>query len=246
MHLSNELQKRLDNLRSNVKLASTIDRILPDKYSFNIQSARTFTAEFASSDKDFSIVLCERTDKQNFNYCFARGLFTDLDKLASVIDCWVDKQYDILELKMNFNELELYQNFEFKNSNQDIENKWVKIKNLFFNDTQFWMQEEWKARYIEMLNEAKQYKDFQNYFPYTSHYFLKFSKNRDLTEVWSNYIYIIPTMYSAEIPNTLGKFYVSVNEVPMSGHFFETCKEGLDFYSRKLNEVQTINYNSTK
>ena len=128
VHLSNEIQERLDKLKSNVKLASTIDGTFPDKYSFYNKVGRSFRAEFASTDKDYSIVLYERTDKQNYENCFARGLFTDLDRLTIVIELWVDKQKEISEIKSQFDELELYSDFETKNPNQDIDKAWTKLR----------------------------------------------------------------------------------------------------------------------
>lgn len=240
MHLSNEIQRRLDKLKSNVKLASTIDGTFPDKYSFLNTAGRSFRAEFASTDKDVSIVLYERTDKQNYEKCFARGLFTDLDRLATVIDLWVDKQQGILEIKSKFDELELYSDFDIKNPNHDIDKAWTKVKNMFFNDTGFWKQTEWNERYLQMLNEAKRHKSFENYFPFTSHYWLRFSIDKDIKETWTLDTYIIPTMYSDEVPNPLGKFYVSFNDKPMGGQFFEKVKEALDFYADKLKEKKPI------
>jgi hypothetical protein len=234
MHLSNELQRRLNKLTSNVKLASTINGTFPDKYSFYNKSGRSFRTEFASNDNNFSIVLYERTDQHNYEICFARGLFADLDRLAAVIDLWVDKQGDISELKSKFDELDLYSDFDIKNPNHDINKAWTKVRNMFFNDTEFWKQAEWKKRYVEMLNEAKRHAAFENYFPFTSHYWLRFSIDEDIKETWNLDTYIIPTMYSDEIPGTLGKFYVSFNEKPMGGQFFETATEALDFYADKL------------
>lgn len=155
MHLSNDIQRRLDKLNSNVKLASTIDGTFPDKYAFHTMSGRSFRVEFASADENFSIVLYERTDKQNYENCFARGLFADLDRLATVLDLWVDKQKDISELKINFDELELYSDFEVKHPNHDIDKAWTKVKNMFFNDSEFWKQTEWKERYLQMQNDTK-------------------------------------------------------------------------------------------
>ncbi len=238
VHLSNEIQRRLDKLNSNVKLASTIDGTFPDKYSFYNKLGRSFRTVFASTNNDFSIVLYERTDKQNHENCFARGLFTDLDRLATVIDLWVDKQKSISEIKNKFEELELYLDFEIKNANHDIDMAWTKVKNMLFNDTEFWKQTEWNERYLEMLNEAKRHKSFENYFPFTTHYWLRFSIDKDIKETWTLDTYIIPTKYSNEVPNTLGKFYVSFNDKPMGGQFFETAKEGLDFYADKLKETK--------
>ena len=94
-------------------------------------------------------------------------------------------------------------------------------KNIFFNDTEFWKQTKWNERYSEMLNEAKRYNDLESYFPFTSHYSLRFSIDKDIKETWTLYTYILPTMYSAEVSNTLGKFYVSsFDDKPMGGQFF--------------------------
>jgi hypothetical protein len=238
MHLSHEIQERLHKLNSIVKLASTIDGTFPDRYSFYDNPGRSFRAQFAMSDKDFSIVLFERTGNQVYEYCFARGLFTNIDRLTTVINLWVSNQGDIQEIKSQFEELDLYTDFENKNPDSDIDKAWTKVRNLFFNDTKFWKNVEWKSRYVELLNEAKRHNSFKHYFPFTSHYWLRFSIDRKLKEIWPLYVYIIPTMYSNEISETFGKFYVSFNEKPLSGQFFENAKEGLDFYARKLVEIK--------
>ena len=111
----------------------------------------------------------ERTDKQDYESCFARGLFTDLNRLTTVIDLWVDKQKNISEIKSKFDELELFLDFEIKNPNQNIDKAWTKVKNMFFNDTEFWKQTEWNERYLEMLNEAIRHTAFESYSPFTSH-----------------------------------------------------------------------------
>jgi len=244
VHLSKEIQKRLDGLNSYVQLASTIDGIFPDRYSFYNKPGKSFRTEFGAAENSFSIVLYERTDKQNYENCFARGLFTNLDRLATVIDLWVGKLSDISVIKKEFDELELYSDFEFRSSNKDIDSAWTKVKNMFFNDTQFWKYTEWKERYSELLNEAKKHTAFANYFPFTSHYWLRFSVDKDIKETWTLDTYIVPTMYSNEIPDTLGKFYVSYNDKPMGGQFFETAKEGLDFYAEKLKEVKPIKWDA--
>lgn len=238
MHLSKEIQKRLDSLNSSVQLASTIDGILPNRYSFYNKPGKNFRTEFGATENSFSIVLYERTDKQNYENCFARGLFSNLDRLATVIDLWVDKLCDIAVIKKEFDELELYADFEFRNHNSNIDNAWTKVKNMFFNDTEFWKYTEWEKRYFELLNEAKKHTAFANYFPFTSHYWLRFSIDKDIKETWVLDTYIVPTTYSDEIPNTLGTFYVSYNDKPMGGQFFETAKEGLDFYAEKLKQVK--------
>ena len=47
-------------------------------------------------------------------------------------------------------------------------------------------------------------------------------------------------MYSDEVEMTKGKFYVSYNDKPMSGEFFDTVKQALDFYAEKLNTTKPI------
>jgi len=229
-------------LKSNVKLASTIDGIFPDSYAFHNNPGRSFRIEFGSTDNDLSIVLFERTDKQNYEECLARGLFTNIDRLVNVIDLWVDKQKDIFEIKKRFEELELYKDFEFRNSNNDIDKAWTKVKNMFFNDTGFWKFSDWNERYLEMLIEAKKHKSFINYFPFTSHYCLRFSLDKSIKETWALDTYIVPTMYSEEVLETSGRFYVSYNNKPMGGQFFETVKEALDFYAERLKQTKPIRW----
>lgn len=155
---------------------------------------------------------------------------------------WVDKQKTITEIKKVFDELEPFKDFDFRNAHDDIENAWRKVKNMFFNDTEFWKFSEWKNRYIELLDEAKKYQAFQNYFPFTSHYWLRFSVDKQIKETWTLDTYIIPTADSDEIPTTAGKLYVSYNDKPMGGEFFETAKEALDFYAQKLKETKPIRW----
>jgi hypothetical protein len=242
VHLSKELQKQLDRLNSSIQLASTIDGTFPDRYAFHNNRGRSFRTEFASTNNEFSIVLFEMTSELNYESCFARGLFYNTARIAKVIDLWVDKQKGITDIKEHFDELELFEDFEFKNANDDIEKAWRKVKNMFFNDTQFWRFSEWKDRYVELLGETKKHKAFQNYFPFTSHYWLRFSIDKQMKETWTLDTYIIPTMYSEEIPTTLGKFYVSYDDKPMGGQFFETAKEALDFYAQKLKETKRIRW----
>ncbi len=49
-------------------------------------------------------------------------------------------------------------------------------------------------------------------------------------------------MYSDEIETKKGKFYVSYNNKPMSGEFFDTVKEALDFYAKKLKTTKPIRW----
>jgi hypothetical protein len=237
LHLSNEIQKRLDDLNSNVKLATKFDGTFPNKYSFIQNGERRFRTEFAMTDNVYSIVLFECTYKFDYENCFARGLFTDINKLTIVIDLWVDKQKDIFEISDIFNELEIFVDFEVKNSNIEIDQAWTKVKNMFFNETEFWKQREWKKRYVEILSQAKRHKEFENYFPFTSHYWLRFSLDKEIMKTWILNIYIVPTYDRPE-----KDFYVSFSEKPMSGQFFGTVQKALDFYAEKLKENLPIKW----
>ena len=233
-------------MNSPIELATTIDGVLPDKYAFYDKPGRSFRTEFASTNQEYSVVLFERTDERNYENCYARGLFVNLDLLAKVIRLWVGEQMGISEIKVDFEELELYEDFEYQNSNPTIDKAWTKVKNMVFNDTGFWKDIEWNNRYFEMLTEAKKHKAFQRYFPFTSHYWLRFSIDSELKETWTLDTYIIPVMYSKEVPPSLGKYYVSYNNQPMGGRFFEGLKDALDFYANKLEEIKPRNWVTKK
>jgi len=64
VHLSNEIQKRLDRLNSSVQLATTIDGMLPGKYSFYDKPGKSFRTEFAMTKQVFqSFYMKEPTNK---------------------------------------------------------------------------------------------------------------------------------------------------------------------------------------
>ncbi|TXD81653.1 hypothetical protein ESY86_00010 [Subsaximicrobium wynnwilliamsii] len=242
MHLSKEIQRILVGLKSAVKLAETMDGTLPDRYAFYDKKGRSFSAEFAQTDKDFSIVLFERTEKPNYEKCFARGIFNDLNKISKLIVFWVVEQKSISNLKTEFKELEIYQDFDFKNLNPDIEKAWNKVKNRFFNDTKFWNNIEWRNRYSEMLIRTKMHPEFQNLFPFTSHYWLRFSPKKDfITECWTLDTYIVPIMHTKELPKELGNYYVSESE-NIDGNYFAELNEALDFYSIILKKTEPIKW----
>ncbi len=243
MHFSKEIQRVLIRTNSNVELAKTIDGILPNQYAFYNKKGRSFRAEFARTEKEFSIVLFERTEKQNYELCFARGLFNDIKRLSKVIDFWVGVQKPIHYIKSEFNELEIYKNFDFKNSNPDIEKAWNKVQNMFFNDAEFWENVEWKSRYLKMLIGAKKHNEFTDLFPFTSHYWLRFSPRKDfITECWPLDTYIVPIFHSNELPKELGNYYVSTEE-NKDGNYFSDLNEALDFYASKLKEIEPIKWN---
>jgi hypothetical protein len=243
MHFSKEIQRILIQTNSEVELAKTIDGILPNRYAFYNKYGRSFRAEFAQTEKNFSIVLFERTEKQNYEQCFARGIFNDLKRLSKVIDLWVGKQESISKIKSEFNELEIYEDFDLKNPNPDIEKAWNKVQNMFFNDTKFWENTEWKNRYLKMLLGAKRHTEFKDLFPFTSHYSLRFSPRKEfISECWPLDTYIVPILHTNELPKELGDYYVSTAENE-DGNYFTDLNKALDFYASKLKETEPIKWN---
>lgn len=213
-----------------------MDGDFPGMYAFNKNKGRSFRVKFGPTENEFSIVLFERTEKLSYEDCAARGLFTNIDNLATAIDLWAGQQKDISEIRYQFEELELYKGFEYIHPDNDIDRAWTKVKNRLFNNTEFWRHPEWEERYEVMLREAKKHKAFIEYFPFTSHYLLRFSLDQLIRETWPLDYYIIPVMYSEEVPETLGKFYVSYHWETKDGKFFDSVKEALDFYAEKLKE----------
>lgn len=242
MHFSSELQTQLNRISSPVKVSATIHGDLPAGYAFLHDGIRQFRAEFASNKTALSIVLYECRKEQKYYYCFARGIFNNMSRLANVVDLWVDKEKTAVEISSQFAELELFKDFEYSNPNTEINYAWMKVKNMFFNDLTFWKDYEWNARYLELLNKAKEHPAFQQLFPITSHYWLRFSVDKDKKESWVFSTYIVPVFYSDEVPVTVGKFYVSYNDKPMGGQFFETADEALDFYAARLREIKPIRW----
>jgi hypothetical protein len=240
MHLSRELEKQLGQMNSQVKLASTVDGSFPEEYAFIHKGKRKFRTEFASTKREFSLILYESTNKQEYENCFARGLFTDIGRLANAIDYWSGKCKPIPELEESFTELELFKEPDFKNLGIEIQKAWRKIYNMFFNDSVYWKTPDWNSRYLEMLSEAKTHHAFQNYFPFTSHYLLRFSVDKQLHETWDLTVYITPTINTSG-----GNFYVSYKDESMSGRYFETVKDALDFYAEKLKEIKPTKWKNS-
>lgn len=242
MHLSNELQSELEKIESSVKVNATIYGTFPENSAFYHDGNRKFITEYAVTQNQFSIVLYEWCNELKYNHCFARGLFTDIERLARVIDLWVDRQVEATVIKTQFDELEIFQDFELRNTDPRIDFAWKKVKNMIFNDLTYWKTPEWNTRYLELLNHAKKHKEFITLFPFTSHYWLRFSVDKDKKETWTLNTYIFPTMYSEEIPETIGRYYVSYNDEPMGGKFFDNVNMALDFYAEKLKETKPIRW----
>lgn len=239
MHLSKELQNRLDSISSKVMLAKTIDGTFPADYSFMSGNGRQFRTEFGSSLTDFSIVLFERSTNLNYENCYARAVFKDLDKLARLIDLWVDKQVSVDKLAKEFSELELFRPFSPRHDNPDIEASWTKVKNMKFNETTFWKKTEWNERYEIMLLKAKEHKGFQNYFPFTSHYNLRFSVNKEITITWTLPLSIIPCVDTSK-----GLYEVSLSDSDTK--YFKDINVALDFFADTLKQIAPTDWRKHK
>lgn len=237
VNLTVELQKHLLELGSNATLAATQDGNFPENYAFVRTARRQIRTEFASSKNEYSVVFFERTDAFKYENCFGRGLFNNMDDLAVAIDYWVGKSTDILEIKNRFSQIELFVDFEKNNPNDDIEQAWTKVKNRFFNDVKFWKSKEWNNKYLQLLNETKAHEAFRDYYPFTSHDYLRFSIDKLLQETWTlDYYVAVPFDFSK------GEIFVSKSFHPQQGIYFNTISEGLDFYAGRLKDNQPIKW----
>ncbi|MEO3407165.1 DUF6193 family natural product biosynthesis protein [Mucilaginibacter sp. CAU 1740] len=235
MNLTIQLQEQLNNLKLRTKLSACDDGHFPAQYAFIRGGERQMRTEFAATNQQYSIVLYERTDKYKHEICFARGIFNSLERLAIVIDLWVDRLKDANEISDQFQELELYKSFSFKNPDPAIDKAWEKVKNMQFNDTEYWKKPEWQARYSEMLNAAKHYGVFKNLYPFTSHYALRFSKDESIRKVWNLFLNIEPSWHTNE-----KAFRVSYGEKDVE--VFDDINDALDFFATKMEEIVPLRY----
>jgi hypothetical protein len=155
-----------------------------------------------------------------------------VNRLARLINLWVDKQANIQALSNEFSELELFKPFAVKHPNPDIEAAWIKVKNSVFGDLNFWQKRDWHDRYEEMLKAARKFDSFGNYFPLTSHYNLRFSIDRDMRESWEFFYSIVPSFDKSK-----GNFCVEVSMDHDEAKYFEDIMDALDFYAVVLNAV---------
>lgn len=240
MHLSKELQKQLKKIGSSIELAKTIDNESPSNYAFyKPKKERNFRIDFGETINEYSIVYFDRTEKRNHEICYLRGKFNLIERLAESIKMWIEDEETIDKIAIRFTELEKFEFDKHENPNPKIEERWIYVKNWIFNDTKYWKKKNWERRYFNLIEKAKKKKEWENYYPFQSHAWLRFSINDELTETWELGLHIIPTWTTEN-----GEFHVGVPEREIKeGYTFKELDEAIDFYEKKLIEYQPIKWN---
>lgn len=241
MHLSNELQKLLRLNNSSIELAKTIDGELPSNYAFfqpQAKGERNFRIQYGQHIEEFSIILFDRAGHRGYETCYFRGLFKSLETIAQLLKDWIDKKEEKKKITSKFSELEVFELDEFEHPNKAIEEEWRYVKNHIFNNPKFWDNRDYEERYYSMLKLAKKKEAWRSYIPFTSHDWLRFSLNKELTDTWVLGLHIIPTWTTEN-----GKYYVGVPESESKGGcFFEEVEAAIEFYDKKLNEYQPVKW----
>ena len=242
MHLSKTLQKQLKKIGSSIELAKTFDNTLPSNYVFyEPNKARDFRVGLRRAHRQFTVVLLEKTGVRDFVICYFRGIFTSMNELAKAIKHWVEDEYDIDKIATRFPNLEKYIFDEFENPNPIIEARWKYVRNRFFEQYKFWEGGDREIRYFKMVDHAKRRDEWKNYYPFTSHYSLRFSLTDEISHTWVLSLNIVPTWCK-----TNGNYRVAVpqkeNKAEEDFFYFEKLEEALDFYSVKLKEHQPIKW----
>jgi hypothetical protein len=105
----------------------------------------------------------------------------------------------------------------------EIEAAWLKLENNI-SEAALRRDSDWFRLYKEIITAAKQHLYFQNYFPLTSHYCLRFSVDKHLHESW-------PFFYSIEPADNGAKenyrVHTSMDEV--NTRYFADVHSALDF-----------------
>lgn len=239
MQLSKELQKHLELVNSRIELAKTIDNELPENYAFYKPLGRkNFRVEFGETQNDYSVVLFERTNNRNYEMCYFRGIINSLDRLSELINDWIEDNMSIELIDEKFPELEQFQSDEYECPNEEIERMWNYIKNTAFNDTEFWKHKDWEERFVKLVAVAKRKEEWKKYYPFTSHYMLRFSLDSKLQHTWELDLNLVPAHDTRK-----GKYIVNVPEIPNGkSYYFVKLEEATNFYDRKMKEYQPIKW----
>ncbi|WP_044209904.1 hypothetical protein [Flammeovirga sp. OC4] len=238
MNLTEELQKQLKLLNSSIELSK--EGIQTDKYSlYTSKNDQSIHIEFASNETEFVVLFFDAYEKRDYEFCFLRGIVKGIQRLALLLKTWVDEKVNVQQLFTEFSELEQFESFTHPHPNQKIENQWIKVKNRCFQNIDFLNNKDWYNRFDEMLCTSKRRIDFQNYYPFTSHNWLRFSLDPKIQHTWTLDLYIVPTLTTAK-----GNFYVGLPGD--NGVYFDKIDEALDFFALQMKEHQPIRWDETK
>ena len=168
------------------------------------------------------------------NFVYLTGVFESLERIAVVLQYWINRDLKLKEFTERFNELEAFKFDDFEHPNEEIEQRWIYIENRIFNRHWFWKNRDYEERYSKMVRLAKRKKEWIHLFPFTSLDLLRFSLNKALTHSWVLGLHIVPTRTTER-----GKYYVGVSESEnKEGYFFEKLEKAISFYAEKLKEHQ--------
>ncbi|MEM6803791.1 MAG: hypothetical protein AAF696_20465 [Bacteroidota bacterium] len=239
MHLSKELQQALKRLGSSIELAKTIEGDLPENYVYYYPDTdRNFRLDFTRSTEEYALVLFDKMEVLNYEFCQLRGLFTSLSEVALLLKNWIEDAYSMDKLASSFPGLESFELDEYEHPDPTIEARWRYVKNRIFNDTAFWKQRDWEERYMKMLHSAKRKEAWKNYYPFTSHNLLRFSLNNELTYVWELSLSLVPCWNTERGNYQLGLPEAEKNKML----YFDKLEDAINSFEEKLKEYAPRKY----
>ena len=238
MNLTKEIQKHLMSVSSKLELATTIDGEMPSKYAFyKPKRKRSFRTELRKEEAGYSLVLFEVGNGRDYEFCYFRSVLDSLERLTNILIDWVENELSVTEIYEKYENLEKFKDYEYAHSNIEIEEKWLKVKNMAFNDLKFWQKLDFHKRYEIMLSTAKKRKEFEKFYPFTSHYWLRFSLDIKNQETWVLDLNIVPVCESEN-----GEYLVNIPEKVNNQFYFNDIEKALDFYSQKLTEYKPVKW----
>lgn len=236
MKIAVELQDFLEKIDSKIELAKTIDDKPPSNYAFyKPEKERSFRVNFGKTLHEYSVIYFKIQEKNEF--CCLRGIFNSMERIAISIKNWVEDEKTSNEIANRFSELESFEYDDYENPNSKIEKRWVSIKNFVFNDRWFWENRNWEQKYFKMIRMAKGIEEWKDFYPFTSHYMLRFSLNEKNSYTWKLGLNIIPTRDEAK-----GKYLVNIPEEKNNKCYFNNLEKAIEFYGIKLKEYLPIKW----
>ena len=238
-NLTINLQKTLDAIDSSVKLAETIDGTKPNDYAFfHPEKDRDFSVKISTSGKKHILSLSEhqRDLELSFQFYHFKGTIDSIERTAQLIKDWVDLEEGIDKISLNYPEIGRFEVYTRQHPNTKIEKYWLKVKNKIFRDYSE-ENEDYKERYYQMLDMAKMRQEWQNYYPFTSLNWLRFSLNEELTHTWELNLHMGATWTTEK-----GLYYVTIpkEENRENIFYFQNPEDTIEFYSQKLKEYNPI------